>query len=428
MKPFIAPATRTRCSGCGSTSFVKKRNKEFDNEIPSCVSCGERPELFRVAFVIPNIGGKGFKKIYKTTNHKGQKLDSPSRADAFCEYVREKISLKGGDFDPRELGTREEQDYFLIKNNSASYLKSFIDLIPVGKITPAGYAKKERVMRLYIVPLFGELSVKEVSYQVLNRAIVKPFIQNDTGKIKFTDSIKTETIKELSVFLKWCCTEGLIKTIPELPKKPKDRKFKPEELYNIEERDLVINNIKDVQARIAVSLLAVYTRRKSEVICLRWGDFNFKTDKITFSRHMSEGKGITETLELPGLKSSPDKSIKYNFFPGLKGMLFQLNPSLDPNELVFKGKKAGSYVHKNFFYEAWKESALELIKQKKLGKYCDLHRGTRSSTLTSLAEQGHSTSKLGQLYAGDEKTMNDFYIKQSIQNTDGLLTSNGLVK
>lgn len=425
MKPFITSATRTKCSECGGARFEKKRSREFDNEIPICISCKGRPALFRVGFVIPNIGGKGFKKIYKTTDEKGRKLDTPSRADAFCEYIKEKISLKENDFDPRELGSKEEKNFFLIKNNGPAYYKNQLERFEAGEITPGGIAKKERVMRLYITPLFGEYSIRELSYQLIDKTLSKKLIPGT--KRKFTDSMKAETITELSVFFKWCCKEALLKTSYQLPEKPPANEFEPEDLYSIVERDMVINNIRNVKARIGCAMLAVYVRRKCEIEQLTWGAFDFRNEKILFKDHVSNGKGIVPTRKVKGLKSSPKKIVRFKFFPGLRAMLMQLNPSLDPNEYVFKGKKPGKPVHGNFFYEYWKDSALELIDQGKLTKYCDLHRGTRSSTVTALREEGHHSSAISQLYAGDEKTMEKIYIKQSIQNTDGILTSEGLV-
>lgn len=408
MKPFITSATRTKCRGCGGARFEKKRSREFDNEVPICVDCKSRPTLFRVGFVIPKIGGEGFKKIFKTTDEKGRKLDTPSRADAFCEYVKEKISLEGDDFDPRELGTREEREYFLVKNCAAAYL-AFHEKRTHRKesaLTPGGYAKKERIVRVHIEELFGRFTIKELSYQVINRELAKS---------KVTDSIKSEILKELGPFFKWACMEGLIKNSPELPKKPKERKFIAADFYTLEERNLVINGIKKRNIKIAIMILANYTRRKSEVLCLRWGDVNFKKREITFSRHISDGKGKVPSKELKGLKSSPDKTLRYDFFPGLHEMLMELTPSLNPRDLVFKNKN-GDYVGKNVLYESWKRSALELIEKDKLSKFVDLHRGTRNSTLSALYQNGMAESILVELYGGDMKTMKDHYTKKDKQN------------
>lgn len=422
MKPFIAPATRSKCSGCGGLQFVKKKNREFQNEIPSCLKCGERPELFRVAFSIPKIGGSGFKKIFKTTDQLGRKLDSASRADAFCEHVKDLIFKSGNDFDPRSIGTKDERDFFLIKNCTKSYLsfhKKRVSKIGDNQLTPAGFAKKERICRLYLIPIFGEFTVKELTYRTINAILTKSDL---------SDSVKCEVIKELGPFFKWACMEGLILSIPELPKKPKSKRFVADDFYSIKERNLVIGNIKKRKIKIMIMILANYARRKSEVMCLRWGDVNFKTKEITFSRHISDGKGIIETKELAGLKSSPDKVLRYDFFPGLYEMLMEMTPSLNPSELIFKNKD-GDYIGKNVLYDNWKKSALELIEKGSLKKFVDIHRGTRSSSISALHQIGISDEVLVELYGGDIKTMKDFYAKKNKQILgDVLINSVHLIK
>lgn len=417
MKPFITSATRSYCVSCGGGSFEKKKHRDYANTIPICAECGDRPNLYRVGFLMPVIGSdKKFKKYFKTQDQKGRKLTTPSLADQFCEFVKEKLECNEDDFDPREIGTKNEREYFLIKNAGPIYLEFHKKRVGKSKITPAGYVKKERVMRLYITPVFGECSIKDLNYQVINRRLTKA---------DFTDSILTETLKELRVFFKWAATEGLIRSIPELPKQPKQKKFKADDFYSLHERNLVIENIKDNQLKVAITILANYTRRKSEVECLRWGDVDFKKKEVTFSRHISDGRGEFGRQELDGLKSSPDKSLTFDFFPGLHQMLLTLNPSLNKTELIFKGKQ-GDYLGKNVLYDNWKRSAQELIKKGKLKKFVDLHRGTRNSTLSALYQDGKALEMLVELYGGDIKTLKEHYAKKNKQNTKGLWDLKGM--
>ena len=429
MKPFITSGSRAKCYGCGGTRFEKKKFREYVNEMPYCPTCRDWPTGFRVVFLSPVIGEDGFKKQFKERDNRDRKLDTPAKADAFCELVKELITIKGDDFDPRELGTKEDQKALIIKYNTERYLKEHRERLDTAKITPGGFAKKERVIRLYILPMFGEMSFRSLTYQVINRALLQsyvPKLPEEKKARKLTDSIRSETIKELKSFLRWAVIQGFLKSVPEIPRRPKENKFKAEDFYTIKERDMVINNVKNIKARIALSMLAVYTRRKCEILPLRWGKVNFKLEKFRIDCHVSDGKGVTETKILPGLKSSPDKILTFDFFPGLRQMLLELNPSLDPNEFVFKGKHGGM-LPKNYLYDAWKESVLDLMNRKKLDKYCDMHRGTRSSTLSELRERGHSFDALGELYGGDDRTLKDFYVKRKSQNTQGLLTSDGLI-
>lgn len=418
MKPFITSASKTKCRLCGGSAFKLQEVPGFENKIPVCKSCSGYPRLFRVVFNAPIIGTEEIKKQEKTKDHKGRRLDSPSKADAFCEYVKEKMKLDGDNFDPREIGSVKEQGAFKIANNSVLYIKDQKDRRDRGEITPGGYRKKERVWRLYIRPIFGKYTVKQLDYQLVHREL---------SKSSLSDPQKIEVIAELNVFQSWLNREGLLRHKIELPPKPKLKKIDPKKLYTLEERDLVINNIKDPGIRTAVIILAVYTRRMGEVRALRWGDVDFKNGTITFCRHESDGGRKELSREIDGLKSSKDKILVYEFFPGLRELLIAQHPSLDKNEPIFKSVK-GKKLPKNAIYNEWKKSALDLIERKKLKKYCDLHRGTRSSTLTALNKQGHFSPALAELYGGDERTLKDFYIRKTGQNTEGLLTSDGLIK
>lgn len=409
MKPFIQAATRTTCYSCGNKSFKRKSVRGFENEIPTCSKCGDFPKMFRVTYFIPVIGGVGFDKLERTKDQNDKKLDSPAKADTFCEFIKKKISVEQSDFDPRELGTKSQREMFLVKNCIKDYKAEQEERTSKkGKksLTPGGFRKKERVIRLYIEENFGNFSVKDITYQLVDKVLAKS---------DMTDSQIYETITELNVFLKWAAKESLIKGLPELPLRPKLKKFKATDFLTIQERNLVIRNIKSRKHQIAIMILANYTRRESEVYCLRWGDLDFKRREITFSRHISRGNKIVGDKEIPGLKSSPEKSLTFDFFPGLHEMLLELGPSLNPNELVFKNIR-GEMWSKNVFYEAWTKSVDELIKAKKLTKKVDLYRGTRSSTLSGLLQNGVAKDVLAEFYGGDVKTMMEHYALKEKQN------------
>jgi integrase len=419
MKPYISPATRAKCVDCNGMKFKKKKSREYINEIPRCISCGSTPNLFRVSFNTPIIGTNSIQLIQKTTDDTDKRLDTASRADSFCEFIKDKFAKDGNNFDPRTIGNKSQRNSLLIKNCMYQYLEYQKDRVGNSfsdKLTPGGYAKKERVVRLYMIPIFGEYSFSELSYQVLSKQLLSyKYVNRFSKRVNLSDSIKTEIIKELGPIFSWAEIEGFTKYTPEFPKKIKSKKFKAADFYTLEERNLVINNIDKKEIRIAITILANYTRRKSEVICLRWGDINFKKREITFSRHISDGKGAVDSEELGGLKSSPDSSLKYDFFPGLYEMLMGLTPSLNNKELVFKGK-SGEILGKNALYQEWSKSAKKLIMQKKLSKFVDLHRGTRNSTLSALFQNGVADSILVELYGGDMKTMKDHYAKKYKQN------------
>jgi integrase len=438
MKPFITSATRATCSGCGGTRFEKKRNGDFVNEVPICVSCKGRPRLFRIGFSIPNVGGKGFKKIFKTTDEKGRKLDSASRADAFCEYVKSKISLNADDFDPRELGTQDEQNSFIVKYNHVLYFKHLQNRVKKNELTPGGYVNIEKIFRLYIVPLFGDYSVKDINYQLVNQILRNKLVRKkDNSEVELSDSVKRTILTYMNTYHCWCVEEGLIKTVPILPKRPKGNKAKKGNLYTIAQRDLVINNIINANCKlkdpvkledqkrryriiqIAIMIEAAYANRDGEVIPLKWGNINFKNRTITIDAHLSDDRGLLDPKKnkkdtrsvIEGLKSSPEAKLVYSFFPGLYGLLMELGPSLNPEKLLFEGKDGG-YLARNATYDAWARSAKDLVDRDILPFYVDLHRGVRTSTLNDLRKKGHSVESVAGLHGGDQKTVEDFYINE----------------
>lgn len=423
MTPLIYDAKRSICGSCGGNDFQKKKSPDFANEMPGC-KCGGRPNLFRVVFKVPIVGTDKFERQEKVIDQKGIRLDTASRADAFCEYLKEKLSLGGdNDFDPRTIGTKEQREYFIVKNNYDHYLAFHKKRLIKNEITPGGYVKKDRVKRLSMIPLFGNVSVKDLGFQLLNKTIK----QSD-----LTDSSIEELLKELSAYFEWCCMEGLITSKPTLPKPPKKKsssKISKKNVYTFKERNLVIRNItfsskhkeKKRKLQIGIMFLAAYANRKSEIICLRWSDIDFKKRKISFGRHMSLGKGVVPDKELKGLKSSPDTVLEYDFFPGCYELLIELGPKLNSDALVFSGRN-GEMLPENAFYNAWSESAWDLIQKDLLDRHVSLHRGLRSSTLNAAQHAGFGKGELTELYGGDAKTMSEFYLEKKKEDISKLLT------
>ena len=412
MSPFITVGSRTTCKKCGHNKFVRIEDDEDGINIPACAKCFGKPKLYRVGFRLPVVGGTGFRKFLKSRNELGEPLDKLTKAKNFLSYIENKIKKEGINFDPREIGSEKERASFLIKNVSYAYLKDLGMQVDSGKRSPSGYGKMEGEIRRQVVPLFGEYNVKDVSYKLFERIVRSNFVKDTKAR-----ELKTA----MSAVLTFSARQGLINTPPSLPSYGTSRKKTIDDFYTGEERDLVISNIKNPKLKAGVMILRWCVGRKCEIRCLRWGDISFSgRGSITFSRHLSEGRAGKETREMPGLKSSPDKVLVYPFFPGGRELLASLVPSLDPNELVFRGRGKGGFLGKNAFYEAWMKSVNDLFDRGLLSKKVDLHRGTRSSTLSDLLERGHTFEDCGEAYGGDLRTMKDYYAKKKMQNVSHL--------
>lgn len=402
MSPFITVGSRTTCKNCGHDKFIRVKDDEDELMIPICAKCKiGKPKVYRVAFSLPVIGSNKFKKYLKSKNEVGRQLTTLTMAKSFMSYIENKIKIEGVNFDPRELGSEEERKIFQIEFLAQEYMEEQEKRLQSGKLTPGGHRKIERQMRLYIEPTFKKFHVKQITTPVIKREI---------RRLGISPSVATEMCKVLSTFMGYAVDMGLIQARPTMPIYEKGRRFEYDDFYTNEEQSLVIENIKKNPRRVAITMLSRYTLRECEIRPLTWGDVDFKRETVTFNKHISKGETKSKTKILPGLKSSPKAVLIYPFFPGLKALLMTLNPSLDPKALVFPNPR-GKLLSANVHWDAWSKSVDELIRDKKLTKKVDLHRGTRSSTLSDLLERGYSIEELAELYGGNKKTMLDHYAK-----------------
>jgi integrase len=410
MGSFITVGSRTTCKKCGHDKFARTEDDEDKINIPICEKCRiGKPKLYRVGFSLPIANGKGFSKYLKSKNEVGEKLDTLTKAKNFMAYIENKVKREGVNFDPREIGSEKERQLFIVKHFSKEYLKHLEKRVEENDLSPSGFSKIEGMLRLYIVPNFGDLHLKQVTYSYTQKVIA------EKGLLR---SIPTEMVKVMKPFLKHAEKCGLIKSVPTLPSPKRENIKKASDFYTSKERDLVISRIKKRRHQIAITILYKYVARQSELRCLRWSDIDFSRETITFARHLSDGKGKSPIKELSGLKSSPDRVLIYPFFPGLKALLFELVPSFNKSELVFKGRSG--YQGKGVLWAAWTKAVKELKAEGLIDKEVDLHRGTRSSTLSALLDKGFSYDELNELYGGNVRTMEKYYAKKEMQKVSQL--------
>jgi hypothetical protein len=410
MSTFITYAPRTKCRKCGHGKFIQVEDDEDGYNIPVCAKCiTGKPEKYRVGFTIPELGTNRFKKVFKAKNEVSETLTTLTKAKNFKSFVENKLKKEGLNFDPREIGTEKERKMFIVECLSEEYVKYQRKRFNKGLLTPSGLAKKMSLLKNHIIPIFGKCNVKQINHGLVERYLTKSLL---------SDAMYNEVLKELKCFLKFAAINSLIHSVPVLPKCLRTKTYGIDDYYNEADRDLVIKNIKKRNHQIAFHILTNYTARQCEVRCLRWKDVDFKREVITFSRHVSDGKGYAKAKEVDGLKSIPDGILVYPFFPGLKEMLLELTPSLDGEALIFPGRNG--FMSKNVLWSSWTKSVDSLLKQKKISKKVDVHRGTRNSTLSILREKGFSEEEVGELYGGNIKTMNKHYVRRRMQNVSSI--------
>lgn len=405
MKPFLMADGKAKCKSCGHDKFKKLVDVDDGENFYLCEKCEVgKPTKYRVIYYAPIKGTDKFKKRYMYTNLLDEPLDSLLKAKNLVHYIKEKIKREGRYFDVRELVKSERQKLY-VKGQIPIYMEEQKKRLKFGDLSPGGMRKIERIIRLYIEPIFGDYNITHLD---------TPLIKREITRARVKTSVAEEISKILSAFLGFAVDQGVITERPKVPRFKKAKTYKHNDFYSLEEQSLVIGNIKNKKHRVAITILAKYSARKSEVEPLTWGDIDFRRETIRFNKHVSVGEVI------PGLKSSPDKTLIYPFFMGLKELLMEVGISFDKSALIFGGK-SGKLMGKNALWKSWTDSVNQLIHAGKLNKKVDLHRGTRSTTLSALYEKGFSAQELAELYGGDVNTMLKHYAKKEVQNVAHLL-------
>lgn len=423
MSCFITSAFKTNCRDCGHTGFDVIYDRRLKSRVPICTKCDGDPKMYRVAYVINTLEGK--KKRFRTRNNLGERLDSAVKATNFLNYVREKIEEEGEFFDVRSVGTKKEREELLLVNLYKDYLLTREADLDNEEISPGGLKKINRYFNNYIVPIFGRCEVKRINYNFVFKTLEKTRMVSDARKNISLD-MKNQIVSALLPFLKYCSREGIISGVPELPKYKTKTKFKKEDFYNFEEIKLILKNITNKKAKLGLILCSVFAKRRCEIECLKDTDFNFKKSTITFNKHRSDGGKEFGSRVIPGLKSSPEAEVTYKMEPELCMLVREyIADNNIKDEFLLRGRN-GKMVGKNFLLNHWSEAVKKLMNERDedgnqlISKYCDVHRGTRSSVLTEHANNGASNSSLAELYAGDIRTLMKFYVRKNKQKTDDL--------
>src|SRR5690606_8281748 len=114
MAGVIRADGRNRRCECGG-NYVRRKRRDFVNEIPVCEACGDTPPTYVIRVTLP---GMPKKDIRYTLD--GERLTTASAADQTLERIRK--SIPGRTFDPTMFLTNGRKSEFLFKNFAEFYI------------------------------------------------------------------------------------------------------------------------------------------------------------------------------------------------------------------------------------------------------------------------------------------------------------------
>lgn len=402
-----------RCE-CGG-SYVRRKRRDFVNEIPVCAGCGDTPALYVIRITLPGMP----KKDVRYTQD-GERLTTASQADATLERIRK--SIEDRTFDPLLYMGKGQREEYRFKNFAEFYIK--VRKEDLSKpLTPSGEHNIRTVLKNYLNPAFGDAFVQEITSGAIKKFEVS---WKSVGNAKTTRQrgISLETLRTILTFAKRL---EILKAVPEFPKIEKSRKATAR--IPLEVQDAVLALMKDPW-RAAAEVMRLTGARPSEMQALQWRDVDFQNRVLHIRRHFSRGR------ELAGRKSVHDPSSpffdhRHQLTDTIAAIIRRMPRQLDPEGYVFvrqHGKRL-ERMGQGSIYRAWCEALEELNlgrREQRLPEIqIDLYRGIKSSTATILRAGGMSKGDLSvHLGHGDLRSTEHYVDESGLQTTgvaDGVL-------
>ena len=151
------------------------------------------------------------------------------------------------------------------------------------KHQPSSVAMRESLLRIHLLPFFGEVKMREVAPRHVESFFAK---LPET----YTDSTRMALYRLLRLLFDIAWQYDLIKKSPVRPKRhrPKLEKIiKP--TLNAAQIQNVLQNLGDERDRLLVLLLAVTGLRVGEALALRWLDFNVEAGCLAINHTLYNG-------------------------------------------------------------------------------------------------------------------------------------------
>ncbi len=169
-----------------------------------------------------------------------------------------------------------------------------VEVAPV-RYKPTAMAEYSSLLRLHIVPCFGETPLCEISV-----ADVQRFLAHQVGKGFAPRSVLNQLVVLRSV-LRSAVTVGLLESNPAAKAAPPRQQRREQCFLRPSELSAILSATPD--AWKCLLALPIYSAgRKGEILALRWPEVSFERRQIAFVRSMRAG--VEYTVKTPASRAS----------------------------------------------------------------------------------------------------------------------------
>lgn len=252
------PGNKCACGG----KFTKRVPYDEDEptRVPRCAECNKLPPLFRIDADAKDANGKSIRVwIRNTSERTPQRLDKIAKVMTTLETIQREMA--DGIFDIRNYDSETSRAKFIFKNYvNEQYLPGYDERVKAGEIQAKYVDDKRSILKLHLLPYFGNLELRNITAPVIN-----------AHKKKFnTRRIHHQARAELKCCLNQAVQDGMLTVAPPFEKIPKAEIR--QEIITTELIDKTIRALKLKVYQDICRIMAMYPLRPSEVRALRWID------------------------------------------------------------------------------------------------------------------------------------------------------------
>ncbi len=203
------PGNKCLCGG----KFSKRVPYDEDEptKVPRCDKCNKLPPLFRIDADAKDANGKSIRVwIRNTSERTPQRLDKIAKVITTIETIQREMTE--GTFDIRNYDSEASKQQFVLRNYvEKMYLPGYEEKIKSGEVQAKYIDDKKSLLRLHILPYFGNLELRNITAPLIN-----------AHKKKFnTRRIHHQARAELKCCLNQAVQDGMLTVAPPFEKIPK---------------------------------------------------------------------------------------------------------------------------------------------------------------------------------------------------------------